>query len=337
MRFRNTIRLFVENFKNVYRLLIFKLIVTLITSALCCAFVLPEIMEIGQSEQWLTLVEHVKRFLAAFLAADATELATIKGKIFENGSLGALLRLISSKATGIMLVALGCVLVYLFKRFIETVFHFAIGGVLNDKMSTYAETPLAAAFAANLGKASRYALVYVPVVFLFDLLMLGICYGVLTIMPVFVALFLSVTIIVACQSLKLTFTGQWMPAMTADGKRLFDSFRYKDKTERRQRRKMFSGYVVTVYLIIIVNAVAAVFTFGSALLLTVPASYMLLICQQYVNYYTIKGKKYFITYENIESSIARGDKEHFFEYITEEEIAEQTEAVKKSSEMTKNK
>lgn len=337
MRFRNTIRLFVENFKNVYRLLIFKLIVTLVTSALCCAFLLPEIMEIGQSEQWLTLVGHAKEFLAAFLAADATELAAVKDKIFENGSLGALLRLISSKAMGIVLAALGCVLVYLLKRFVETVFHFAIGGVLNDKMSTYAETPLAAAVAANLGKASRYALVYVPVVFLFDVIMLGVCYLVLTIMPVFVALFLSVTIIVAFQSFKLTFTGQWMPAMTADGKRLFESFRYEDKTERRQRRKMFSTYVVTVYLIIIVNVVAAVFTFGSALLLTVPASYMLLICQQYVNYYTIKGKKYFITYEDIESSIARGDKEHFFEYITEEEIAEQTETAEETSETTKNK
>ena len=86
---------------------------------------------------------------------------------------------------------------------------------------------------------------------------------------------------------------------------------------------MFSTYLVTVYVVIILNIIAAVCTFGSALLITIPASYLLFICEQYVNYYTMKGKKYFITYERIETNPDFGDSEHFFEYIEEEEKAEE--------------
>ena len=131
------------------------------------------------------------------------------------------------------------------------------------------------------------------------------------------ALFLSVTLLVLIQAFRLTLTGLWMPAMTVDGKRLKHAFKYENKTEKRQRAKFFANYIVTVYAVIILNVAAAVFTFGSALLITVPASFMLLICQQYVNYYTIKGKKYFITYDMISRNPDYGDKEHFFEYIDE--------------------
>ena len=126
------------------------------------------------------------------------------------------------------------------------------------------------------------------------------------------------------QALKLTFTSPWMPAMVADGKKLGEAIRYTNKREKRQVGKMLAMYLVTAYLIIILNAIAALFTFGSALLLTIPTSYLLLISQQYVNYYTMKGKKYFITYESIATNPDHGDSEHFFKYIEEIEKEKET-------------
>ena len=78
---------------------------------------------------------------------------------------------------------------------------------------------------------------------------------------------------------------------------------------------------------------AALFTFGSALLITVPASYFLFICEQYVNYYTMKGKKYFLTYEKIATNPDHGDSEHFFDYI---EDAPETQT-KEQEDDTRNK
>jgi hypothetical protein len=81
-----------------------------------------------------------------------------------------------------------------------------------------------------------------------------------------------------------------------------------------------------VYLIIIVNVLSAITTFGSALLITIPTSYLLLICIQYVNYYVIKGKKYFVTFEEIEKDVSCGDSTHYFDYVLEETAGEQPQA-----------
>ncbi|MBQ9728862.1 MAG: hypothetical protein IJV85_04625 [Clostridia bacterium] len=312
MRFRNGIRLLSENFKGVYRLLLYRLVVGLVASALCCAMILPEFLEIVKSDAAKELISDIKDFFASFLSDEPTGLDMIIGK---GGSLRALWQVVKSKAVTITWAIVGCIVVYLLKRFAETVAYFTTGSILNDKMATYAETPFFTSFVANLGKASVYALVYVPAVFVFDVITIAICYLILSTVNVFLGLFLSMTVIVVCQALKLTFTSLWVPAMTADNRRLRDVFKASSWSDYKQKGKMFSTYVVCVYAIIIVNVIGALSTFFSALILTVPASYLFLLCVHYVNYYTLKGKSYFITYEKIATNPDRGDREHFFDYI----------------------
>ena len=80
---------------------------------------------------------------------------------------------------------------------------------------------------------------------------------------------------------------------------------------------------------------AAICTFGSALMVTIPLSYLLFICVQYVNYYTLNGKKYFITYDRIATNPDHGDTAHFFEYLgeIEKEQAENKNSVTANKEM----
>lgn len=320
MRFQNSMRLLMENFKNVYKLLLYKLIIALIASALCCAFILPDLMAIWNSEAIQTLVQHCKDFLQALLAAQQQDLETIKGLIIgEGGAVAQALSLIASKASGLIWSFIGCGAVYLLNRFADTICYFTMGCILNDRMATYAETPFFSVFISNLGKASAYAAVYVPTAFLFDVVTILLGWLWLSIFPILPALFAIFTTIALVQALKFSLTGHWMPAMIADNKPLGLALKYEDEREIKQFWKAFSNYLITVYLVIIVNVISAVCTMGSALLITVPACYFLYICLQFVNYYTVRGKKYFITYENIESNAACGDNEHFFEYVQEGE------------------
>lgn len=320
MRFRNSLRLLMENFKHVFRLLWAKLIIGLIAAALCCAFVLPELLEIWHSQQVQGLIENLKEALKVLFSADPDAMEAIKEELVgENGAFRQVVRLLASMRLEIVLTCVGCAIVYLLKRFAETICHFTTGSMLNDKMATYAETPYSTAFVANLGKASIYSVVYVPVIFLFDVIMIAVAYLALSLTSIIVGMFAAFTIVACGQALKLTFTSRWLPAMTADNKKLSEAMRCTDKKEKKQRLKIFSTYLVSVYLIMIVNIMAAITTFGSALIITVPASFFFLICLQYVNYYTIKGKKYFLTYEQIATNPDRGDSEHFFNYISEEE------------------
>ncbi len=319
MRFRNSLRLLMENFKQVYKLLLIKFIIGLVATALCCAFVLPELIRIWNSEAVQEFIANGKEFLVTLFSADPVKMDAIKEELFgDGGSISQVAALLSSMTLEIVLTIIGCALVYLLKRFAETCCYFTTGSILNDKMGTYAETKFSTAFVANLGKACAYAAVYVPLVFLFDVLILGLCYLILSFLPILPALFLVVTVVAVLEALRLTVTNAWMPGMTTDGKGIFQSMRCTDKTEKKQQAKVFGTYLVSVYIVIIVNVMAALCTFGSALLISIPASYFFLICMQYVNYYTVKGKKYFLTYENIATNPDHGDSEHFFDYIGEE-------------------
>ena len=299
MRFRNSTRLLTENFRNVYKILLYGLIVAVVAISLSSALILPNLLDILRSAEAATLVSEVKEFLSALVSGDNEFLREFPARFKEAGT--ELWRLIDSKMSQIVWSLVGCALVYLVKRFADTLCYFSIGSILNDKMATYAETPFAAAYIRNLGKAGVYSVVYVPIVFLIDLCTIALCwflfFYLLSFLNVLVSLFLSMTLIVLCQALKLTFTSMWLPAMAADNQTIKQAMRLSDKSERKQRKKMFSTYVVSVYIVIVVNVVGALCTFGSSLLLTVPASYFLFICEQFVNYYTVKGKKYFITYD----------------------------------------
>lgn len=323
MRFQNSMRLLMENFKNVYKLLLYKLIIALVASALCCAFVLPELMEIWNSEAVQELFLNCKDFLKALLGAEQAKLEEIKNLIVgENGSVHKSLALLSEKTPSLIWSFVGCAIVYLLNRFADTVCYFTMGCILNDRMATYAETPFFTVFVSNLGKASAYAGVYVPVAFLFDVITILLGWAMLSILPILPALFMIFTIIACMQALKFSLTGHWMPAMITDNKPLSQAMKFEDKRETKQFWKAFSNYLITVYLVIIVSVIAAVTTMGSALLITVPACYFLYICLQFVNYYTVRGKKYFITFESIEKNPTFGDSEHFFEYVQEEEKAQ---------------
>ncbi len=338
MRFRNSVRLLIENFKNVYKILFYKMAIAVVGIALSCALLLPNLWDILHSIEMEAVFIDIKEFVQALVSGQNEFLAGFQ-EHFQQTLLG-LWKLLDSKMSQIVWSVVGGVLIYLIERILDTLCYFSIGSILDDRMSIYAETPFSAAYIKNLGKASVYSVVYVPIVFLIDLCVIALCYFLffylLSFLNVLASLFLSMTLIVVCQALKLTFTSMWLPAMASDNLSVGKAMKMGDKVERKQWKKMFSTYVATVYVVVIVNVVGALCTFGSSLLLTVPASYFLFICQQFVNYYTVKGKKYFITYDKIATNRDRGDSERFFETVEDPEDFAQPSREENGGETAEN-
>ncbi|MBQ8427831.1 MAG: hypothetical protein IJX18_01095, partial [Clostridia bacterium] len=181
------------------------------------------------------------------------------------------------------------------------------------------EMTFSSSLVKNLGRASRYALIYVPFAFAFDVLMLGVAYLFLSAFKIFFGLFFSMIVIVLLQALKMTIACFWMPAMTADKLPFKQAAQTAKKEGKGQFWKTFSVYVILVYIIIALNVLAVLCTFASGLIITVPISFMLLISFQYVNYYTVLGRRYFITYRAISINDEKGDSEHFFERVMQTE------------------
>ncbi len=317
MLFKNSINLFIENFKNVYKLLLYKAIIVVISLALYSALLLPHVIEILESSAMQNLTWNINALVSAFFEGNSTQLHALREEI--SISLRVLVDFITSKTLKIILSVIGCGLVYLLTRFVDTLGYFSFGQILGDKMETYGDTPFASAYIKNLGKGSAYAAVYVLSVFFYDVIVVSACYFLffylLSFLNIFISLFLSVTAIVVANSFKLTLTSTWMPSMTADGYTLKQALSSWKKVKKKLRSGVFSTYLISIYLIMAVNVIAAFSTFGSALILTIPASFFFFICLQYVNYYTLTGKKYFINYQQIVTNELCGDEDLAVEHI----------------------
>ena len=169
MRFRNSLRLLMENFGNVYKMLLYKLAVTIIFAALSAALVVPRLVTILESSQWLEFVEYLKSFFKAVTSGDTQYLAGFQQEFTgENGAVQNLLAFLKEMLPSLVWAMMGVVFFYLLKRVADTLCHYTVGGMLNDRMSAYTETPFSGSFVKNLGKAFTYALVYVPLMFLYN-------------------------------------------------------------------------------------------------------------------------------------------------------------------------
>ncbi|MBP5242155.1 MAG: hypothetical protein J6Z36_00510, partial [Clostridia bacterium] len=84
-----------------------------------------------------------------------------------------------------------------------------------------------------------------------------------------------------------------------EGKNMGQAMKGSFAFGRKNFASSFSAFLVACYAILSINVVLAVTTFGSALVLSVPASFLFLICIQFVNYYTVRGKRYFLSYKHI--------------------------------------
>lgn len=333
MRFRNSFRLMIENFGSVFKMFLCKLIVTVIFTALTAALLVPRLVEITGSTQWIDFVSSIKLFFKAVAGGDVGFLSTFQAEFTgADGAVENLLHLLKDMLPSLVFSLLGIVFFYFLKRIADTIGHYAIGDMLDDKMTSFAETAFSSALVRNLGGAFVYSLVYVPLMLLYDVLTLAICYflffyllQLISFSPIVLSLFLTITFIVAAQALKMTLTGGWLPSMTTGKEKIGKAMKLKGKMTAAQFVKIFSSYIVTVYLLIIANAVAAICTIGSALLLTIPASYFLLICVQYVNYYTLTGRKYFLAFDRVFVDPSKGDSAHYLDAVGEAELSQQAE------------
>ncbi len=319
MRFKNTIRLFLENFKNVYKILLCKLVIGAVAAAILCSFMLPAVMQVRESVEWQTLKDAITDFIFVMFPGHEGDFATSKAILF-NDALPAFGGYLWTKAGEIVGISIGLILVYLIARFAESVCYFSVADTLDDKMQMYGRMTFSSSLVKNFGRASKYSLVYVPLTFLFDLVIVGVCYLCLAAFKIFFGLFFSMILIVLLQSLKLTVCCFWMPAMTTDKKTLKEGMQVWKKEGKGQFWKTFSVYVMLVYLIIVLNVLAVLCTLASGLILTVPMSFFALMCFQYVNYYTVQGRRYFITFDSIAFNEDKGNSEQFFDRVLRTEL-----------------
>ena len=312
MRFRNALRISVDNFSSVFKLLLYRLVTGLLFFSLIYVILKLSLSVVTESAELRELKDLIGIFFRSVATGDTERLHGI-GDEFQT-ALKNILLMLGKHSGSIAGAIVGVCVIYLCSRFANGLAVFALGNTVNDRMSVFARTSFSTAYFKNIGQAMLYQIIYVPLAFVYDALSIALCWLLFFYIPSFfalpllisliVALFSAMTVIVCLQALKMTVISAWMPAMIADKKSAGAGLKscFADGKGFGQR---FAGFLVAVSAIVTVNVMCALATFGSALLLTVPFSFIFLLAMQFVNHYQATGRKYFVSLHTIEGP---GDK-----------------------------
>ena len=296
MKFKHSIQILIDNFSVTYKQLLYRLGIALITFALSVAILSPLWKMFTGLEEFKNLIESVKHFFNNLIEGNIDELDNIREKV--EAALDSVNALIKSHTTVIALAAAGLILIRLIGMFFSSIGNYAAEAVINDKMALRAESPFFITLVKNLKNASLYSLMYVPLSFLYDVgciaLMYFIVFKLLVFVPLLLQLFLFATTIVFAITVKLTFASDWLPALIRGKKKTLEAFSYTFKRKGKKTFNVLSNFVVIVLIIFALNVFAFLFTFGVGVLITIPASYVILNCFQLVNYYDREELKYFL-------------------------------------------
>lgn len=323
MQFKHTFNVFVDNFKITYKQLLFRLIIGIIAFIICFLGFSPVVKGLVNSDSFNALFEGVKEFFLKLLNGEMGELNDISIKIQD--AYEEFMILLGSKTTEIVLSVLLILLVYVIAKWFAALGNYATASLINDKMALRADGAFCVNVIRNLKSACIYASIYVPLSFVFDVLVGVAMFFLLflllkSVIPFLVSLFLFIAVIVFAIAIKMTFTSDWLPALVRGKLGHGGAIKYTFNCKGKQVFAVLSNYVVLILLIFAINVAALICTFGVGLLLSIPASYVMLISFEFVNYYDRENVKYFVDKYTIIKPIKEREptREEFFRGDDEE-------------------
>lgn len=295
MKFKHSFHIFVDNFSVIYKQLLYRLVVLLISGVICWLGVYPFIRTFIDSPQLNSLVEGVKNFVTNLLNGRMDELQSLSESV--KTAYAGLIELFNTKLSQAVLSGLLLLLIIVVSKWFTGLGNYATASVINDKMALRAKQPFLVTLIRNLKNASIYNAIYVPLSVLYDLIiavaMFFLFFTLLNhILYFFICLFLFVIAMVFAYTFKMTMTSDWLPALIRGKMKQGAAIKYTFSRKNKNTFNVMSNFFVIVLTVFAMNVAALFLTFGAGLLLTIPSSYALIICFELVNYYDREEIKY---------------------------------------------
>jgi hypothetical protein len=217
---------------------------------------------------------------------------------------------IAARVGGVIGLMFVLLFIYLLDRFFLGLGNYTVGAMVNDKMALHANSPFIGTFIKNLGKSCLYNLIYVPISVLYDLICIIAFYCLyftaFALLPLLIKIFLFATTIVVLTTIKMVFTTDWLPSLICGKRNNRQAMSYTFGRKGKSTASIFSNYLIIILIIMAINVAAVIFTLGAGFLITLPASYMIIISFEFINYYDTNNIKYFTD----RSTIIKPEKEH---------------------------
>lgn len=333
----NAIKVMFSNFRNMWKLLVFRLIAMTITLSIVLALALPTITYIFQKIADTGLWANLWKFIGGLFSGS-----------FEIGNFGELFKDNLIEVGNILLMNVDrLVLTYIYillamclSRFLNCVADYALCDVVSAKMTAYAKVSFVGSIFSNLGKAVRFALAKVMFTIPLDALILLLAivmfiflfYPLGVLMPIL--LILTVLVLIA---FRMTLFSAWLPYVVTEGDTIFGGLKRGVKTAFRNFWSIYSSWIILELFLLAFGVVFIIFTYGIGAFIFFPTVFLLFVCYYSVLYANAEGKRYYIDHETIITPKALYDKQQFGGVKVNEKVLYDTSSQGETAEETEEK
>ena len=279
MEFKHAFHVFVDNFSTTYKLLVYRLIVLAVTIGLSCAVLVPAIGCISDTAQYTELQSSFSALWTNIIELNAGELqASLQSA---KSAFGAFVNLLTDKAWLVATVIVCLCVVFVINRFLVGVGNYVTGSLVHDKMVMHTTSSFTFTLFKNIRRAALYAIIYAPLAFLYDFICLVIIWAIISVgMKVLtvtlIKIFIVAILFLVFAAVKFTFTTDWLPALIDGRMKQRGAIAYTFSRKGKRTFEVLSNSLVLTLIVIALNVAAGIFTFGAGLLLTLPASSLIL-------------------------------------------------------------
>lgn len=297
MEFKHAFHVFVDNFSTTYKLLVYRLIVLAITIGLSCAVLVPAIGCISDTPQYTQLQSSITAMWADVIELNTAELQQRLQTLRE--AFGAFGHLLSDKSWLVATVIVCMCVVYVINRFLVGIGNYVTGALVHDKMVMHTTSSFTFTLFKNIRQAALYAIIYAPLAFLYDFICLIIIWAIIMVgmkglTVSLIKIFIIGILFLVFSAIKYTFITDWLPALISAKMKQRTAFLYNLSRKGKRTASVLSNALVLTLILVALNVAAGIFTFGAGLLLTLPASSLILTAYCFVNYFDRNKLKYFV-------------------------------------------
>ena len=288
MIFRNTIRLLLANFSNVWKVLLYYIICIAVTFGICWAVATPIVEELTKAK----VFEDLGTFFNNFFS---TPQGSVKGiNEIINNAWHVLADNAQLKFNYIFF------LTWLFVVFPFTLdlAQLALGEVLYGYMTSQVKYGFTGRFIKNIGKSCIYSLVRYFFMLILNLLQFALIVGIIKVaslggLNIFLA-FLILVLLICFIAFKYTLVSCWMPSIAVLNCNVFSALKKNFKCVFRKFFNFFSNYLTLTITAVAVNFMFCVFTFGVSLFVTLPLTAFVYVIFQMVSYFSSNGMRFYV-------------------------------------------
>ncbi len=290
MSYKNSVKLFSSNFNLVWKQLAFGCACSVLVVLLSLLLALPTI-RLLQAENWF---ETFNNLFKVVYTTPVEINATFKDII------SSLANILSANFDSYWFSYIGfCLCAIILPMFLAGISRYTLCVLINNKISSLASVGYTNTLITNIGKASIYSLIKLLIDLAFSIvigllfcLYLILAKGVL-LTVLLIVIFLAFAVVLL--ALKLALTSSFAPIMVEEKIGVIKAFRKGVKINFSNFGRTLSNAIVLILTIIFVNVFLGVFTIGVGLFLTLPATAVILSIFMVINYYTITGRRYYLT------------------------------------------